>query len=177
MPHRLPLLVLTTVLALQACVFSDRRTMGAIIDDQNIEMKAGAHIIGDAELRKEAHVNVTSMNGIVLLTGEAATTDARDKILNHVRTINGVRRINNELQIAAPSAMSARNRDTLITTAVKSRLTVTHGVRASRIKVVTEAGSVYLMGLVTQAEGDIAAAQASTIDGVERVVKLFEYIE
>jgi len=177
MPKQTLLLVLASLLAIQACVFSDRRTMGAMIDDQNIEMKAGAHIVGDAELRRDAHVNVTSMNGIVLLTGETATPEARDKILNHVRAINGVRRVNNELQMATPSPMGARNRDSLITTAVKSRLAVTAGVRAPRIKVVTEAASVYLMGLVTQAEGDIAANQSATIEGVDRVVKLFEYVD
>jgi len=177
MPKQKLLIVLAALIAVQGCVFSDRRTVGAMIDDQNIEMKAGAHIIGDAELRRDAHVNVTSINGIVLLTGETATPEARDKILNHVRAINGVRRVNNELQMTAPSLMSARNRDSLITTAVKSRLTVTPGVRASRIKVVTEAGSVFLMGLVTQAEGDLAAGQSATIEGVGRVVKLFEYLD
>jgi len=171
------LLILIPLIGLQACVFHDRRTMGAILDDQNIEMKAGARIIGDKQLGKNEHVNVTSMNGIVLLTGETLTTEGRDRILDHVRTINGVRRINNELQITEPSAMSARSRDSLITTAVKSRLTVARGIDPARIKVVTEAGSVYLMGLVTQAEGDLAAEQAATIDGVVRVVKVFEYID
>lgn len=177
MPHRTLLLILIPLIGLQACVFHDRRTMGAILDDQNIEMKAGARIIGDNQLGKNAHVNITSMNGIVLLTGETATTEARDRILDHVRTINGVRRINNELEITEPSTMSHRSKDTLITSAVNSRLLVTRGVRPSQIKVVTEAGSVYLMGLVTQSEGDLAAEQAATIDGVVRVVKVFEYID
>lgn len=177
MRHRSFLFILIPLIALQACVFHDRRTVGSILDDQNIEMKAGARIISDAELKKTAHVNVTSINGIVLLTGEATTTEARDRILTHVRTINGVRRINNELQITEPSSMGARSRDSLITTAVKSRLTVARGVDPARIKVVTEAGAVYLMGLVTQAEGDLAAEQAATIDGVVRVVKVFEYID
>jgi len=177
MTLRLLPLVLIPLVALQACVFQDRRTVGAMLDDQNIEMKAGARIISDSELKKTAHVNVTSMNGIVLLTGEAATIEARDRILTHVRTINGVRRINNELQITESSAMGNRSKDLLLTSAVKSRLLVTRGVRPSQIKVVTEAGSVYLMGLVTQAEGDLAAEQASTIEGVVRVVKVFEYID
>ncbi len=177
MSHRPLWLVLIPLLALQACIAHDRRTLGAIIDDQAIEMKAGAALIGDNGLKKTAHVNVTSMNGIVLLTGETATPEARDQVLNHVRAINGVRRINNELRIVEPSAMSARSRDSLITTAVKSRLLVTRGVRPSQIKVITEDGVVYLMGLVTQAEGELAAEQAATIDGVTRVVKIFEFID
>lgn len=177
MPHRLLLLVLIALLALQACVVRDRRTLGAIIDDQTIEMKAGAAIVGDAGLRKTTHVNVTSMNGIVLLTGEASTPEARDQILTHLRAINGVRRITNELRITEPSPMGARSRDALITSAVKSRLLVTRGVRPSQVKVITEDSVVYLMGLVTQAEGEIAATQAATIDGVARVVKIFEFID
>jgi len=177
MPHHPLLLVLVALLALQACVVRDRRTLGAIIDDQTIEMKAGAAIVGDANLKKMTHVNVTSMNGIVLLTGEAASPEARDQILTRLRAINGVRRITNELRITEPSAIGARSRDTLITTAVKSRLAVTRGIDPARVKVVTEDSVVYLMGLVTQREGELAAEQAATIDGVARVVKIFEFVD
>lgn len=177
MSRRFLLLALTVLLAVQACAFRDRRTVGAMLDDQNIEMKAGARIVGDADLGKTVHVNITSINGIVLLTGEAETADARNRILTHLRSINGVRRINNELQIAAPSAISDRSKDGLITTAVKSRFAVARGIDPARIKVVTEAGVVYLMGLVTQTEGELAGQQAATIDDVVRVVKVFEYID
>ena len=181
----LPLLLL-----LQACVPAvvggaaagagaahDRRPLGAILDDENIELKAAAKIGLDADLKNLVHVNVTSMNGIVLLTGEAATSDARDLILNHVRGINGVRRITNELRIAEPSSFGSRSKDSLITSAVKSRFVVDRNIDPTRVKVVTEASVVYLLGLVTQAEGDLAAERAANIDGVERIVKVFEYLD
>jgi osmotically-inducible protein OsmY len=177
-------------LVLQACVpvvvggaaagaaaAHDRRTFGAMIDDENIELKAAAKIGQDAELKNLVHVNVTSMNGIVLLTGEAATTAARDQILTHVRAVNGVRRVTNELRITEPSPFGSRSLDSLITSAVKSRYLVTKDFDPTRIKVVTEASVVYLMGMVTQAEGDLAVDHAATIEGVERIVKVFEYID
>ena len=186
----MPVFALPLFLLLQACVplvvggvatgagaAHDRRTLGAIIDDENIELKAAARIGLDAELKKLVHVNVTSMNGIVLLTGEAATSEARDQILTHVRSVNGVRRITNELRIIEPSSFGSRSKDSLITSAVKSRFLVTRNLDPTRIKVVTEAGVVYLMGLVTQAEGELAADRAATIEGVERIVKVFEYID
>jgi len=155
----------------------DRRTIGAIIDDENIELKAASRIGLDAELKKRVHVNITSFNGIVLLTGEAATTEARDQILTHVRAISGVRRITNELRITEPSSYSSRSKDSLITSAVKSRFLVTRNLDPTRVKVVTEANVVYLMGLVTNEEGDLAVDRATTIEGIERIVKVFEYID
>jgi osmotically-inducible protein OsmY len=98
-------------------------------------------------------------------------------VLSLVREVNGVRRITNEMQIAEPRRMGGRSLDGLITSAVKSRLLVSKDIDATRIKVVTDNQAVYLMGLVTRDEGDIAAGYAATIDGVTRVVKVFEYID
>jgi osmotically-inducible protein OsmY len=187
---RLLLLALPCTLLLTGCapavvvgaatgvaVAHDRRTFGSMVDDQGIEMKAGAAIVGDAALRKAVHINVTSMNGIVLISGEAATLEDRDRVLQIVRDINGVRRITNEMRITELSSMGSRSKDTLITSAVKSRLLVARDVDPTRIKVVTEAGAVYLMGIVSRDEGDRAAGYAATIEGVERVVKIFEYLD
>lgn len=160
-----------------AAAAHDRRTLGAIIDDQNIELKAAAKIGLDDAIKKQVHVNVTSMNGILLLTGEAQTSEARDQVLEHVRSINGVRRITNELRIAEPSTFGSRSKDSLITSAVKSRFLVTRHLDPTHVKVITEAGVVYLLGLVTRAEGDLAAEQATTIEGVTGVVKVFEYLD
>lgn len=192
MPLPIPslMVLLSALLLLQACapavvvggaataaVVHDRRTLGAIIDDQGIELKAGAAIAGDPALRNQARINVTSMNGVVLLSGEAATLEARDRVLALVREVNGVRRITNEMQIAEPRRMGGRSLDGLITSAVKSRLLVAKNIDATRVKVVTDNQVVYLMGLVTRDEGDVAAGHAATIDGVTRVVKVFEYID
>jgi osmotically-inducible protein OsmY len=179
-----------TLLLLQGCVpvliggavagvsaAHDRRTLGAIIDDENIELKAASAIGLDTNINKLVHVNVTSMNGIVLLTGEATTAEVRDQVLTHLRAINGVRRVTNELRITVPSTLGSRSKDSLITSAVKSRFLVTRHLDPSRVKVVTETGVVYLMGLVTHAEGDLATEQAASIEGVTGVVKVFEYID
>lgn len=160
-----------------AAVAHERRTFGSIIDDQTIELKAATNIGQDKDLKDLVHVNVTSMNGVVLLTGEASTTEARDQVLSHVRSVSGVRRITNELRISEPSSFGSRSKDSLITSAVKSRFLVAKNLDPTRVKVVTEANVVYLMGLVTQAEGDHAASLAATIEGVERIVKVYEYID
>ncbi|MCK7580285.1 MAG: BON domain-containing protein [Chromatiales bacterium] len=117
------------------------------------------------------------MNGVVLLSGEATTLEARDRVLSLVREVNGVRRITNEMRITDPSRFGSRSLDALITSAVKSRIPVAKSIDVTRVKVVTDNQVVYLMGLVTRDEGDIAAGHATTIDGVERVVKVFEYID
>lgn len=163
--------------AATAAMVHDRRTFGSIIDDQAIELKAGSAIAGDPELKDQTRINVTSMNGIVLLSGEATTIEARDRVLSLVREVNGVRRITNEMQIAEPSRMGSRSLDSLITSAVKSRLLVSKNIDPTRVKVVTDNQVVYLMGLVTREEGDMAADRATTIDGVTRVVKVFEYLD
>lgn len=190
MPHTRWILWLLFITVLPGCaaavvagtaagvaVAHDRRTFGSMVDDQTIEMKAGSALIGNSELRKQTHVNVTSVNGIVLLTGEASTIEVRDQVLQTVRDINGVRRITNELRITEPSRVGSRSKDALITSAVKSRFVVTRHLDPTRFKVVTENSTVYLMGIVTRDEGDLAAEQAATIDGVERVVKIFEYLD
>jgi osmotically-inducible protein OsmY len=160
-----------------AAVAHDRRTFGSMIDDQTIEMKAGSAIVGNTTLRDQTHVNVTSMNGIVLLSGEASTLEDRDQVLRLVRDVSGVRRISNELRIATPSPFGSRAKDSLITSAIKSRLLVSPDVDPTRVKVITENGTVYLMGIVTRDEGERAAGYAAGIDGVERVVKIYEYLD
>lgn len=189
-PIRTLISLATVLLSLQGCapavvvggaataaMAHDRRTFGAIFDDQTIELKAGAAIAGDPELKDQTRINVTSMNGIVLLSGEATTIEARDRILSLVREVNGVRRITNEMQITEPRRMGSRSLDSLITSAVKSRLLVSKNVDPTRFKVVTDNQVVYMMGLVTREEGDMAAERAATIDGVTRVVKVFEYLD
>lgn len=155
----------------------DRRTLGAFIDDQTIELRAGAAIASDEALKRDSHINVTSVNGIVLLSGEAATSALRDQALAKVREVAGVRRVVNEIRIAPPSTVGARTHDAWLTTKVKTRLIHTEGIDSTRVKVVTENDAVYLLGLVTRREADVATTAASVVGGVARVVKLFEYID
>ena len=155
----------------------DRRTLGAFVDDQTIELRAGAAIKSDESLKRDAHINVTSMNGVVLLSGECSSAELRDRALSQVRTVDGVRRIVNEIRIAPASSWGSRTHDTWLTTKVKTKLIHTEGIDSTRVKVVSENDAVYLMGLVSRREAGIAADAATTVAGVSRVVKLFEYID
>ena len=188
--NTLSLILLCLVLVLQGCaaavvagaatgaaVAYDRRTAGSIVDDEAVEVKASAGINADNQLKDQAHINVTSMNGIVLLSGEAVSAEARDRVLSQVRTIPSIRRIHNEIRIAPLSSFGARSTDSWYTSKVKSRLLFTRDLDSNRIKVVTENGTVYLMGLVNHAEADAATEIASTTQGVQRVVRMFEYLD
>lgn len=160
-----------------AVVASDRRTAGAVLDDETIEIKVNSAIAGERDLKEQAHINATSLNGMVLLTGEAPTTALRDRVLALTRDIPGVRRTVNEIRIAAPSAFGDRSRDAWLTAKVKTRLANTQELNSWYIKVVTENAAVYLLGLVRREQGALATEAARTVGGVERVVKLFEYID
>ncbi len=158
----------------------DRRTSEKLLRDERIEINAGIELNSDDDIRKNAHFNVTSYNGIVLVTGEAPSSELRDKIINIVRTIPGVRMVHNELRIAQPSSLGSRSQDTLITTKVKSALSEIRnlpGFDATRVKVVTENGVVYLMGLVHKNEAFVATETARRVSDVKQVVKIFEYID
>jgi osmotically-inducible protein OsmY len=155
----------------------DRRTVGAFVDDGAIELKLTTAFDSDNELREHIHVNVTSMNGIVLLSGEATTAALRDRVLAKARDVAGIRRIVNEVRIAEPSSIGSRTHDTWLTTKVKTKLIETENLDSTRVKVVTENDAVFLLGIVTHKEADLATHAASTVDGVTRVVKLFEYLD
>jgi osmotically-inducible protein OsmY len=151
---------------------ADRRSSGAQLDDQTIELKVSA---AATEKFPDAHLNVNSYNGIVLLTGEAPTAEARGGITQIAERTDRVRSVQNEMVVGPNSDFGNRSNDTFITSKVKARLVEADKVPANLIKVVTERGVVYLRGLVTPQEGDAAASVAATTEGVLRVVKVFEY--
>ena len=169
--------VLVTGVAVGASVAHDRRTAGAVLDDQTIEMKAGAAIAAEHEVAKQVHINITSMNGIVLLTGEANTLEARDQVLTRVRSVQGIRRITNEIVIGPVSSIPSRAHDGWITGKVKTAFLAEKDFDSTRVKVVTENSVVYLMGLVTADEADTATRLAADVSGITRVVKVFEFVE
>ena len=158
-----------------ASVINDPRTAGSQVEDESIELKAGTRLRGQKELDQQVHINVTSYNQVVLLTGEAPTEDMRAQVFELVKGIEKVRTVHNEITIAAPTPLTSRTTDSWLTTSVKAKIVGAKELNAIRIKVVSEAGTVYLLGLVTQKEGDLAAQLASQTAGVQRVVKLFEY--
>jgi osmotically-inducible protein OsmY len=167
-------LAITGVVA-TAQIATDRRTTGAQLDDEFIEDKAIAQI--SDRLKSDIHVNVTSYNGIALLTGEVPTEASKTEVAQIIKSMPKVRIVQNELVVGPTTSLSARTNDTYITSKVKSRFVEAHSkFQINHVKVVTERSVVYLMGIVRRDEGDAAAEIARTTSGVERVVKVFEYI-
>lgn len=160
-----------------AAVALDRRTAGTMLDDQNIEFKAVGALQSDEELWKHSHINVVSFNQIVLLTGETPSEALRQRAAEHVRQLQKVRKVHNEITVAAPSSMLSRSGDSWITGKVKTALLNQLALDVNRVKVVTENGVVFLMGLVTSAEAEKATEIARQVKGVQRVVRIFEYVE
>ena len=172
--------VVVTGAATGANAAHDRRTLGAYIDDEGIELKALLAITEDKELYSQVHVNVISVNGVVLLVGQAPTEALRMKIEELTRAIEKVRVVHNEITIAAPNSYMTRSSDSLITAKVKGSLFGIKGHEGfdpTRVKVVTENGIVYLMGILSQAEANAVTDRARQVGGVQKIVKLFEYLD
>lgn len=153
----------------------DRRTSGAYVEDEAIETKAFDRI--GKQYKSNVHVNVTSFNRNVLISGEVPSEAVKAEIDKLVRGIENVRNVNNELVVSGVSSFTARSSDTLVTSDVKLRFMQDKRFDAGHVKVVTENGSVFLMGIVYRAEADAATEVASTTGGVQRVVRLFEYLD
>ncbi len=152
----------------------DRRTTGAQVDDQAIELKASNRV---RELAGDnAHINITSYNRTVLITGEAATEADRSAIEQAVQRVENVRSIVNEVGVMAPSSLTSRSSDTIITSKVKATLVDARDLQANVFKVVTERSVVYLMGRVTEREAGRASELARSVGGVQKVVRVFEIL-
>jgi osmotically-inducible protein OsmY len=181
-------LVLVSAAILQACaealivggvtagviMAADRRQTEVMFADQRIEFTAGSRI--DDALKGQGHINVTSYNYTVLLTGEVPSAQARADAEKAVSGVPNVKTVVNELQIAGTSSAASRSNDAYITSKVKSNLLGNGKVKPTDVKVVTEAGVVYLLGLVTREEADVATEIARGTGGVQKVVRVFEYV-
>ena len=161
--------------AATAAVATDRRTTGAQLDDELIEDKTTAELL-ERYKGREVHLNVTSFNGIVLLTGEAPTEDVKLEIESVARRMPKVRSVQNEMVVGPATDLGSRSNDTFITSKVKARFIEANKFQINFVKVVTERAVVYLMGVVRPEEGNAAAEIARTTSGVQRVVKVFEYL-
>ncbi len=157
-----------------AAATMDRRTLGAQADDKSISVKADLRLPKVAG--EDSHVNATSYNRQVLLTGEVTTAAAKAAVEREAKSINGVLSVANELTIGGPATYTARSNDALITGKVKASLVDMKTISAISFKVVTDKSVVYLMGRVTQREGQVASDVARSVNGVAKVVKMFEYI-
>jgi osmotically-inducible protein OsmY len=152
----------------------DRRTFGTLTEDQGIELKAANRV---GERFKDAHINITSYNRMVLLTGEAPNNAAKNEIEKLVRAVENVRGVYNEVAIAGNSAMSSRANDSYLTGKVKARFVDQQKFNPVHVKVITESNVVYLLGIVKRKEADDAVEIARTTGGVQKVVKLMEYLD
>jgi osmotically-inducible protein OsmY len=155
-------------------VAADRRTSGIYVEDENIELKAVKYV--ETNLGENAHINITSYNANVLLTGEAPDDAAKAKAEAYVKSIEHVRAITNEIAVGPKSSLGSRSNDTYLTSKIKTKFVTENQFPANYVKIVTENSVVYLLGIVNKTEGDAAAAIASNTDGVSKVVKVFEYI-
>ncbi|MNO74244.1 Osmotically-inducible protein Y precursor [compost metagenome] len=190
-PNRLGLMALTLCLGLSGCssvinasreapIEDDRgtRTLGSKIDDSLIETKVAVNVAkANPDLDKNSHIVVSSFNGIVLLAGQTPRADLKATAEQAASSVQRVKKVHNELQVMAPSSLLARNNDAWLTTKIKTQMLADSNIPGSRIKVITENGIVYLLGLVTRQEATQATSLVQSVAGVQKIVKLFEYID
>lgn len=168
-----PMFAIGTAAGTGAYISEDRRTSGMFIEDEGIELKSTRRI--NQQFGDKVHINVTSYNRLVLLTGEAPTDAIKADIEKLIMGVDNVRRIYNEIAVAGNTSLSSRSNDTLLTSKVKTRFLAERKFQINHVKIVTENGVVYLLGMVTRQEADNAAQIASSTAGVRKVVKVFEY--
>ena len=153
------------------------RTAGARVEDQSIETKVIVNMKSQEPEFRKANFNVISHNGVVLLVGQVASNELKNKASEIAsQASNKIKRIHNELEVAGKTSLIARSNDTWIATKVRTLMLTNSDVPSGQIRVVAENGAIYLMGLVDQGNGDSAARLARNVSGVTRVVKVFEYI-
>ena len=181
-------ILLAVAIILQACaaaiitggaagvsLATDQRTTGTVIEDQSIELKAFKAFSDNKEISEKSHLNVTSYDNVVLVTGEAVNKDIRRQAVDILRHIRKVKDVKDYITIASPSSLMSRSSDSLITSKVKARLLAAKKIKSMGIKVVTDKGVVYLMGIVSREQARMATEIARTTAGVQKVVMLFEY--
>jgi osmotically-inducible protein OsmY len=157
-----------------AMVVTDRRTAGVQIEDQSIELKSLTRI--REAIADRGHVNTTSFNRMVLITGEVPTEADRVAVEQAIARIENVRSTVNDLAVMGSSSLAARSGDTILTSKVKATYVDAKDLQSSAVKVVTERGTVYLLGRVTEREASRAAELARGISGVQKVVRVFEIL-
>ncbi len=153
-----------------------KRSFGVYWDDQTTESRAKKVLRQAHPDLADAHLSVTSFNGSVLLTGQVPSDEAKQVAASTVAELRHVKFVHNELEVAGPTSMVARSNDVWLSTKVKTALVTDESIEGNRIKVITEDGVVYLMGLVTRDEGDLVVERARQVFGVQKIVKAFEYI-
>ena len=169
--------LITTALMCLTLAACGSRSVGNKIDDQFLEPKVRSQITqSHADLASPtSNIVVVSYNGVILLTGQTPRAELKEQAERVARTVLGVKRIHNEIQILKPTSLLVRSNDTLLTTRIKTQMAADSTVPASKIKVVTENGVVFLLGIVSRQEGQAASNLVQSVNGVQKVVKAFQY--
>ncbi len=157
-------------------ISNKKRSLGTKLNDDRLETYARVNLLKADPAFESARVNIDSFNGLVLLTGQVPSDHLRQVAGSTVGAINSVRQVHNELQVGQVARFGSQSLDAWITAKIKSRL-VASSIQSRRIHIITEAQTVFLMGLVSRHEGDRIAEVARTSDGVQQVVKVFEYVD
>lgn len=189
MRYKKSLLVLACISILQGCaaaalvavvggasVATDNRTLGKQIDDQRIELVAHNQLVQLTEVNEYTNIQVVSVNGSVLAVGQSPNTQLRDLAIKTLSNINGVLKVHNQIRIGNVISATTKSNDLWLTSKVKAALLADDNISVSDVKVVTENGEVFLMGLLPESQANIAVDIARNISGVSRVYKLFEYL-
>ncbi len=184
------LAVFITALMLQGCAAvvigsaavatktaTDPRTVGTQVDDGTLELRVANALATDKQIKSETHINATAYQGKVLLTGEAPSQEVADRAKQITTGVDGATEVYNEIRIGANASLGTMSSDTWITTKVRSQLLASDKVKSSNVKVTTEKGEVFLLGLVTEQEGQAAASIASQISGVKHVTTAFTLLK
>jgi osmotically-inducible protein OsmY len=156
---------------------TDRRSIGNQIDDQSIEVEAYNEITKNKSLSENANLHIISVNGSVLIIGQAPTTLLRDQAIKIINEIEGIVRIHNQIRIGNITSVTTQTNDVWLTSKVKTALFSNDEVNGKDIKVITENAEVFLMGIVSKKEADVAVNVTRNISGVNRVFKAFEYLQ
>jgi|RhiMethySRZTD1v2_1073278.scaffolds.fasta_scaffold360351_3 osmotically-inducible protein OsmY len=170
------------VLALCGCATTGIEDPGSrsppkVWEDQMLEYDAEKAIKASDPRFESAHLVIVSFNGLVLLVGEVESDELKAKAGEVVNTFKAVRSVHNELAVSGPISMVARSNDSWLTTKVKTKLVAHGAIDSSRINVTTENSVVYLQGIVPRQQAEYAVAVTQTVDGVTKIVKVFEYTD
>jgi len=186
-----PIAVLISALLLQGCVgavlvgsaavatktATDPRTVGTQVDDGTLELRVNNALNKDAQIKKEARINVTAYQGKVLLTGQTPNPELATRAKQIALGVDGTTEVYNEIRNGQPIGLGTASSDTWITTKIRSQLLASDQVKSTNVKVTTENGEVFLLGLVTDREGKAAADTASRVSGVKHVTTAFTFIK
>lgn len=183
-------LILLTLALLQGCagavvvgafsgakMANDERSVGTQLSDTNADFQISSALAKHDDISSQTNITAVVMNNNVLMIGQSPNSMLRDKAVNTVQGLQLGGKIHNQIRIGNPTSFTTRSNDTWVTTKVKGRMLNENGVDVTRIKVVTENGEVFLLGLVDQKQADLAVDIARNTAGVRKVVKVFEYVE